>query len=77
MKRSEMIQIIKDYLDLVSEEPKDTFSTEEQAEYILGCCETWGMSPPLRDRTDYEKNILGTKEDNFDTSLKKRTWDEE
>ena len=46
MKRSEMIKVIKDYLDIVDEEPNMNLSNQDKAEYILGCCETWGMLPP-------------------------------
>lgn len=46
MKRSEMIKVIKDYLDLVQEEDGLNPTTEDMAEYILGCCEVWGMLPP-------------------------------
>lgn len=43
MKRSEMVEVIEDYL-IISE---DMFvSNKDKAEYILGCCETWGMLPP-------------------------------
>ena len=47
MKRSEMIENIKDYLDLINTE--SDFSTQDMAEYILsGCCETFGMQPPKK-----------------------------
>ena len=46
MKRSDMITVIRDYLDLVEDCTKDEFSNNSMAEYIIGCCETWGMTPP-------------------------------
>ena len=47
MKRSEMVEIIKDYLDLLKDDSLNlSKDTQDQAEYILGCCETWGMLPP-------------------------------
>lgn len=46
MKRSEMIEVIKDYLDLREEDPRTHPDSLDAAEYILGCCETWGMLPP-------------------------------
>ena len=46
MKRSDMIEVIKDYLDLLKEEPRMHCDTISQAEYILGSVETFGMLPP-------------------------------
>lgn len=66
-----MIKVIKDYLDLVGEEPKDTFSTEDQAEYILGCCETWGMLPPENKEKSFK--ILPNGEMLYNVN----EWDEE
>lgn len=47
MKRSEMVEIIQEFLDLIKDDPKiHNGNTKDHAEYILGCCETWGMLPP-------------------------------
>lgn len=50
MKRSKMVEVIKEYLDLLKDESLNlSKDTQDQAEYILGCCETWGMLPPRID----------------------------
>lgn len=48
MKRSEMVQGIKDYLDLTEEEPEFIPDSLERANYILDFCEMLGMLPPER-----------------------------
>ena len=54
MKRSKMIEIIKEYLDLLKDESLNlSKDTQNQAEYILGCCETWGMLPPQDDNKSF------------------------
>lgn len=42
MKRSKMIEVIRDYLNT----SKDDLNNEDKADYILCCCEMWGMLPP-------------------------------
>ena len=44
MKRSEMVQVIEDYLEICPDLVDHT--NKDKAEYIIGCCETWGMLPP-------------------------------
>jgi hypothetical protein len=37
-----MIEVIRDYLNT----SKDDLNNEDKADYILCCCEMWGMLPP-------------------------------
>lgn len=60
-----MVKVIQEYLDIVKEEPGYEPSTEDMAEYILGCCETWGMLPPL------------IEFDFFGKMVKDNAWDDE
>lgn len=48
MRRSEMVAMIADYLDMRDEDRNIHPLNMDAADYILGCCETFGMSPPLR-----------------------------
>ncbi len=40
-----MVRIIKEYLDIRDDGDVD-HTNQDSAEYILGCCETWGMLAP-------------------------------
>lgn len=80
MKRSEMIKVIKDYLDLAN--TKSDFSTEDMAEYILGgCCETFGMLPPdCTDPsvvTDFQNKMLDIYMSEFGDRLDLHKWEPE
>lgn len=46
MRRSEMVQGIKDYLDLTEEEIEFLPDSQTRADYILYFCEMLGMLPP-------------------------------
>lgn len=46
-------------------------------DFLLEKMEETGMLPPLRERTEHEKKIFGTKEDGFDLGYGKRSWDDE
>lgn len=46
MKRSEIVQGIKDYLDITEADPKFLPDSLERANYILDFCEMLGMLPP-------------------------------
>lgn len=52
-----MVEVIKDYLDIVMEEDGYDPNPEDMAEYILGCCETWGMLPPTIEFKMGEKTV--------------------
>jgi len=51
MKRSEMVQVIEDYLEICPDLVDHT--NKDKAEYIIGCCETWGMLPPDKGADSY------------------------
>ena len=72
MKRSEMVQGIKDYLDLTEEDPEFLPDSLERANYILDFCEMLGMLPPKRTQT-------GILQDGFifDTIVYSNTWEPE
>lgn len=63
MKRSEMVQGIKDYLDLTEEEIEFLPDSHTRANYILGFCEMLGMLPPPEYMNvlslDAEKGVIG------------------
>ncbi len=41
-----MVDIVKDYLDITDDGDFEHLSNKDKADYIVGCCETWGMIPP-------------------------------
>jgi len=69
MKRSEMIEVIEDYLDITEDVEFANLSNKDKSEYILGCCETWGMSAPL-----WTPEFTAYGEPN---SIQERTWEDE
>jgi len=48
MKRSEMLEVIQEYIE-IRDEGEVWHGSKDAAEYILGCCETWGMLPPPKE----------------------------
>lgn len=72
MKRSEALQIIAN-----GHAPGYDYDPMEAAEETLAALEQAGMLPPLRDRTEHERKIFGTKEDDFDMGFGKRKWEPE
>jgi len=55
MKRSEMIEVIREYLQMREEENMHRDNIDA-AEYILGSIETFGMLPPYDDRRKFRNN---------------------
>lgn len=78
MKRSEIVQGIKDYLDITEADPKFLPDSLERANYILDFCEMLGMLPPERTRpaTEYEKKV-GTDKNSFLGIKVENTWEPE
>lgn len=62
-----MVEILKEYLDILASGEVD-HTTQDSAEYLLGCCETWGMLAP---------EVENPSQDVIDNCLSANYWEDE
>lgn len=76
MKRSEMLEYMEQLCAREGIKPWNV-TVEQFCDEMLAMVEEVGMRPPYRKRTEHERKIFGTREDNFDLSFGKQDWDKE